>query len=356
MKIRIMAAAIMVSVASFAAVPQSTQASDQKLREATFRTQDGKIYAPDQSEFIARGINIRTEDMDAVAKTGTTLFPGINFIRLAIDNGSYPAPAVFRSFVSQMTAKRIVVTIEDHPWPSPGTFAGARLATESHWYASLASAFRDNPYVWFGTMNEPSATPYGPALAAITVQEVATYEAIRATGSQTIILMELNGGGNPGSVGAKFGMTASAYAKMTNIVWDLHFYGWGSKYSTDQSTVIASLVGSVSGGYGIAAAQTITSADGAKVPVIIGEFGDSTDGTKIDRNGTQVVNAVLNSGYGFAAWAWESASDADQLTKNGLLTPLGRRVAAGIAAAATADRSTASRQDLKQPDPARRSD
>ena len=115
MKIRIMAAAIMVAVASFAAVPQSTQASDQKLREATFRTQDGKIYAPDQSEFIARGINIRTEDMDAVAKTGTTLFPGINFIRLAIDNGSYPAPAVFRSFVSQMTAKRIVVTIEDHP-------------------------------------------------------------------------------------------------------------------------------------------------------------------------------------------------------------------------------------------------
>ena len=207
-----------------------------------------------------------------------------------------------------MTLKHIVVEIENHPWPSPGTYTGAKLERESKWYASLAEAFKDNPYVWFGTMNEPSVPHYGPAEAAITTQQVATYEAIRGTGNQTIIMMELYGGGNPGTVGAGFGMTEAAYAKMTNIVWDLHFYGWGAKYSTDQATVTASLMGSKKGGYGIAAAQSIKGPGGALIPVIIGEFGDSTDGTKVDANGEQVISAVLDSGYGFAAWAWESST------------------------------------------------
>jgi hypothetical protein len=328
MKRLALASALLLGLSSWAASAQP----------AGFSTRDGKIYAPDKTEFIARGINIRFEDITPVARTVTTLFPGINFIRLAINQPTYPAADELRLFILQMTLKHIVVTIEDHPWPSPGTYKGAKLAAESAWYAALATAFKDDPYVWFGTMNEPSATPYGPALAAVTDQEVATYEAIRGTGSQTIILMELNGGGNPGSVGAGFGMTESAYARMTNIVWDLHFYGWGSKYSTDDAAVIASLKGSRRGGYGIEAAQSITGPDGSKIPVLIGEFGDSTDGSKIDPNGTQVVNAVLNSGYGFAAWAWESHTNADQLTKNGMLTPLGRRVAAGIAAAARGHR------------------
>jgi hypothetical protein len=328
MKILLLASAIFASLWGNVACAQT----------GGFTTRDGKIYAPNQTEFIARGINIRPEDMGVVAQTVTTLFPGINFIRLAIDDGRYPTPTELQIFVLQMTMKHIVVEIENHPWPSPGTYTGAKLEAESKWYASLAQAFKDNPYVWFGTMNEPSATPYGPALAAITRQEVATYEAIRGTGSQTIIMMELNGGGNPGSVGAGFGMTEAAYAKMTNIVWDLHFYGWGSKFSTDQAAVAASLMGSKAGGYGIAAAQSIKGPGGALIPIIIGEFGDSTDGTKVDPNGTQVINAVLDSGYGFAAWAWESSTAGDRLTVNGILTPFGRRVADAIAVGASGSR------------------
>ncbi len=109
-------------------------------------------------------------------------------------------------------------------------------------------------------MNEPNSGTYGASEAAITTQEVATYDAIRATGNNMMIMMELDGGGNPGTVGASFGMTASAYSTMTNIAWDLHYYGWSSNYSTDQATVTANLLGSAAGGYGIAAAQTITSA------------------------------------------------------------------------------------------------
>ncbi len=181
-------------------------------------------------------------------------------------------------------------------------------------------------------MNEPNSGAYGPSEAAITTQQVATYRAIRDTGSDAIILMELYGGGNPGSVGAGFGMTASAYADMTNIVWDVHFYGWGVPgWSTDEAKVSAALMGSAASGSGIVAAQTIRSADGA-VPVIIGEFGNSTTGSKLDPNGTQVISTVLNSGYGYAAWTLGGHGGPDELASGDILTPFGRQVAAGIAA------------------------
>ncbi len=243
-----------------------------------FHVANGQIIDPNGNVYIARGIDIGPQDMATVAQSLTSTFPGANFIRLATWDTAPYSLSDYENFVSQMTAKGVVVEIEDHAYPSPGTYTGSQLTTESNWYASLASAFANNPYVWFGTMNEPNSGSYGSSEAAITTQEVATYNAIRGAGNNSMIMMELDGGGNPGSVGAGFGMTASAYASMTNIAWDLHYYGWHSGYSTDQSTVTSDLLGSVSGGYGIAAAQTITSADGT-VPVIIGEFGDSTNGS-----------------------------------------------------------------------------
>jgi cellulase (glycosyl hydrolase family 5) len=295
-----------------------------------FRIANGQIIDPGGFTFVARGINVGPQDMVTVAQSLTTTFPGANFIRLATWDTAPYSLSDYQNFISQMTAKGIVVEIEDHAYPSPGTYTGSQLTAESNWYVSLASAFVNNPYVWFGTMNEPNSGTYGPSEAAITTQEVATYNAIRGVGNNSMIMMELDGGGNPGSIGADFGMTASAYTSMTNIAWDLHYYGWASNYSTDQATVTADLLGSASGGYGIAAAQTITSADGI-VPTIVGEFGDSTNGSSVDPNGTQVVSAVVNSGYGFAAWTWGGYGGPDSLTQNGSLTSLGQQVAKGIA-------------------------
>ena len=300
-----------------------------------FHVVNGQIIDPNGNVFVAKGIDIGPQDMASVASSLATTFPGANFIRLAIPGGTYPDPSQFKSFVAQMTAKGVVVEIEDHPYPSPGTYTGSQLAAESSWYASIGAAFANNPYVWFGTMNEPNSGAYGAAEAAITTQEVATYNAIRGAGNNSMIMMELYGGGNPGTIGAGFGMTAPAYANMTNIAWDLHFYGWAANYSTDQATVTSALLGSTSGGYGIAAAQTITSADG-KVPVIVGEFGDSTTGSSVDANGTQVINAVLNNGYGYAAWQWSGQGGPDAVLNNesggsGSLTAFGKQVAAAMA-------------------------
>jgi hypothetical protein len=289
-----------------------------------FSVSNGQILGPNGSAFVARGVDV---DESIPASQVTPLFPGVNFVRLPTSN--WPSASDLQAEVTSFTNAGIVVEIEDHPWPEVAPYTGSDLASETSWYASLAQAFMGNPYVWFGTMNEPQ-TAYGSAEAAISTQEAAIYSAIRGTGNGTIIMMELMGGGNPGTIGAGFGMTPSTYASMTGIVWDFHFYGWDSGYSTDQATVNAALLGSASSGDGILAAQTIPSADGV-VPVLIGEYGNSTDGQNVDPNWVQVLTAVETSGYGSAAWEVGVGGVADVLVSGGSLTAYGQIVAQYIA-------------------------
>jgi hypothetical protein len=290
-----------------------------------FHVASGQIIGPDGNAFIAKGIDV---DQGISGAQVAALFPGINFVRMP--SGPDTSVSYLQSEVTSFTSLGIVVEIEDHPWPEVAPKTGSDLTTETSWYASLASAFAGNPYVWFGTMNEPQ-TAYGAAEAAISTQEAAIYSAIRGAGSDAIVMMELMGGGNPGTIGAGYGMTPETYASMTNVVWDLHFYGWSSGYSTDQATVDAALLGSPGSGQGILAAQTITSGDGT-VPVLIGEYGDSTDGQSVDPNASQVVTAVETSGYGSSAWEDSpSTGGADILVSGGQLTSYGQTVAGYIA-------------------------
>jgi cellulase (glycosyl hydrolase family 5) len=296
-----------------------------------FYVSNGQIIGPNGQPFVARGINV-LEGNPPSAATLQADFPGINFVRLAIYD--YPSPSALSAYVSQLTSAGIVVELENHnngagnAGGSQGTiFTGQALTNESNWYASIASAFKNNPYVWFGTNNEPSETDasgnFNPA--ALSSWQQATYNAIRGTGNNDPILVEMNGW-SPASTGQ--GYTPSVYAAMKNIAWDIHYYGWLSNYSTDQNTVTQTLNGMIT------TAQMLKSADGT-VPVAIGEYGNSTNGQTIDPNGDQVINAVqsvgLNMGVGSAAWAYGVGPGDALVNSDGSLTAYGQRVAAVIA-------------------------
>jgi hypothetical protein len=247
--------------------------------------------------------------------------------------------------VGWLTALGIVVIIEDHTGISATPYTGQALTYELAWYSSLATTYKNNPYVWFGTFNEPGD---GTNLPGIWVQEQAIYNAVRNTGSNAIVVLEEPSGGNPGLVGSHGEgydgsppMTTSA-AGMTNIVWDMHFYPWmpesilGSD-TTDIASIQSVITGSATGAYGIAACQTVKSNDGV-VPVIIGEFGNA-DGTEVEADGSALCQAVgTYPGTSFIAWAWNPDPNTifDQLITNGgvLSNPYGQLVASLIAAAA----------------------
>lgn len=305
----------------------------------------GQIFGPDQKPFTPRGINIMEPDFPTAALLAPALFPGMNFIRFAIYNLS-DDPATYASLVQSLTAAGIVVEFEDHTTSNGSNaggssgviFTGALLSNEQAFYTRFASYYKSNPFVWWGTNNEP---PNGPGLSG---WQLTTYQTIRATGNSAPILLEINGYADPSSFGQ--GLDPSAYAQMSNVIWDMHFYGWLTGYSTDQGTNDAFLAAAVH------QAQTITGAGGAVIPVMIGEYGNSTVGTNLDPNANQVIAAVQNAGKsglvaGTAAWAWGQGNPYDGLTNGGGLSSYGQQVEtylAGFSPSATAAGGCASQQ------------
>lgn len=310
-----------------------------------FSISQGQIIGPDGKPWLASGININDWQVgDATAGKVHKLIPGTNVLRVNV-HSPFPTPASLKPLVDAMTARQTVMIFEDHDGISAPPKTGADLTAESAFYSAMAAANKDNPYVWFGTYNEPGN---GSNLAAITVQEVATYNAVRNAGSNAFVLMEEPSGGNPQLVGSqakgydgKGPLTVAAYATMHNIIWDLHYYGWVTNGNTDPTVVKAGLMGSVANAQGILAAQSIQSADGL-VPVIIGETGNSSSGDAVDANGAVVDDVVGKSGYGYIFWGWNPDPNGDQFTADGVNpTPVyGKQVQAIIAASAAARGTT----------------
>ena len=296
-----------------------------------FQVVKGNVVGPDGNPFFAKGINVFESQMGSAEQILARL-PGINFVRLAIY--SYQSPEAYSSFIKTMSDHGVVVELENH---NNGTadnnggargsaFTGSQLTAESDWYASVAHAYASNPYVWFGTNNEPPQ----PGLAA---WQEATYNAIRGAGNNNPVMIELPGGGVPGLDSVGYGLEASVYGKMSNIIADIHYYGWESNFSTDQNVVDAVLARLVQD------TQTVQSHDGM-LPVIIGEYGPSTYGVSDDANNAEVVQAVQKSVQiaGAIAFAWNAGANDNVTDQQGNLTVFGQRVAQWVAASgASAD-------------------
>lgn len=282
----------------------------------SFTAANGTITGPSGSAFVARGVNMYPGDVQAACTTSscagiTGAFPNINFVRYADGCGmtlsgdcppyataSYSTPAQMETYVNYLTSLGIVVEIEDHN-DNQTVLTGTALTNELNFYTAWATAEKSNPYVWFGTMNEPGSGD--------SAQEVSIYNAIRGTGNTNPILLETTGGGGPSGFGQN-GLTASSYTSMTNVIWDQHFYGWMPNYSTSQTTINSTLSSMIS-----ADKAFVTGGSEGTIPVLIAEYGNSTDGSTVDADGSQIVTGAATSGYGFVAWGWDPGGAGDDL-------------------------------------------
>jgi hypothetical protein len=301
-----------------AAGPQSLPDGDRP-----FRVVNGTILSPTGASFQAKGINIYDKQLDCCAGLARRLFPGLNFVRIAVEHPGSAARLV--PYVVSFTMAGIVVEIEDHSAPCcrRNIPTGGDLVNELDWYRSLSEIFKSNPYVWFGTMNEPDDPS---RIANVARHERAIYDAIRGTGNKSPILLQCRGGWL-----ADFALDNPGYfASMTNVVWEPHFYGWIVGESVDQRKVDAA-VRRAETDWGLGGAdviQQVRSADGL-VPLIIGEYGVSSRGSgPCDANYPQVLRAVQQSGFGSAAWAFNAGNET--LVANGRRTNYGDEVAEWI--------------------------
>ena len=299
---------------------------------APFSESKGQILDPTGKPFIAKGINIADwAAVQNVASSGSNngqnvpvFFPGINMVRLNMEaNAGLPqfsgntSVAAVSTFIANMTAQHIVVVVEDHS-VAGGTsncLSGSALTTETTWYNSFAVAYANNPYVWFGTMNEPDNVA---DQSVCTAQETAIYNTIRGAGNNNPIMLEMIGGYTV------TGFSPTPFATMTNTLWYTHFYAWVASNSPLYAPNAVALTAQ------IANAQTVPNASGV-MPVVVGEFGISTAGSSPDVGGTPVVKVVEASGYGALAWTWQEGASDMLVTSGTTLTTYGQDIAAWIA-------------------------
>ena len=236
-----------------------------------FHVAGGQIIGPNGQVWIARGVDVHAANLSAAAQQLPTQFPGVNLVRVAAgDYEPLEDPSSFAGAVTTLTSQGTVVEFTDYS-NSLGTgggggqgvvFTGALLANELAWFSAMAWYYKNNPYVWLGTNNEPATTG-----GSLSDWQLATYQAIRNTGNTNPIFLEPSGSRPPGYGGTPLqaAMNPADYTGMTNVIWDPHVYGYQTNYSTDPGTIAAEIVAMV------AASQTIQSADGV-VPAVIGEY------------------------------------------------------------------------------------
>ncbi len=321
-----------------------------------FTVSDGRIIAPDGSNFIARGINIYNSTFypnDSPSKAADAvdqivdLFPKINMVRVAYQDDSqnnlfWSSTSVddmfLANFVEAATMKRIVVLLEDHS--TIGNFTWSQGQIDA--YTIFAARYKDNPYVWFATENEPDAAP-GEKIAQ---NARATYDAIRSTGNNTIVCILSRGGGftdelltyanyiQGGSVpnypNSGPGAGGSSVTAMSNVIWDMHFYLWSNPLAS-VAEVEEALWNGIDTQWGPFAGINVyhsgpKSADGI-IPVIIGEWGKDWAGENVQA----VILKTQSTPYpvGNLAWNW-SAGDPDILVSENMRTAYGDAVNAFI--------------------------
>jgi hypothetical protein len=274
-----------------------------------FRVANGEIIGP-SGPFVVRGVNIYAHSM-AAAKNGALIkatFKGLNFLRYI--TRPLNDPRTYDPVVNYLTPLGVVVEFEDHPdggGAQGSVYTGARLAAESAWYAAMAAHFKDNPYVWFGTYNEPPTK--GGSLSA---WQRATYDAVRGTGNNNPVMLEVSGSR---SWNLQKVMEPSYYATMTNVIWDVHIYPYQNNFNTDPTSITDNINAMV------AASQTIKSADGT-VPVIVGEAGVTMEGG-LAPNGYATVEALIKVAEtgtmgGLASFVWYANAEVGSDTPNNL--------------------------------------
>jgi hypothetical protein len=198
-----------------------------------------------------RGYNcdcIGSGAFDTVKANLFAKFPGANLCRVVCTQGT--SVAEVQSMVAALTARKMICFIDYHDQMQSGTIA---------WYRTMCAAFKANPYVFMETPNEPPNN--------VASDQIAIINALRAAGWTNPIGLELHGG----YLFDNIAPVMAACAQGNQLFLCPHNYGdWWN--------------GNMQNG-----------ANATGLYAVVDEFGDSTDGSNIDANGTACVQHIIQS-------------------------------------------------------------
>ncbi len=274
-----------------------------------------QIRLPNGQAFRARGVNVKWLAPDGTTQQGaqwitnfataeplTSSLPGINMVRIAafsaVGDIGNAAVVDMKPYIDTIITQGIVVVIYCN---ITDTLTGADLTTVTNWYADVAVEYAGNTLVWFGAQSRPTlSSPDNDAMLS------AIYAAVRGAGNDSMFLVSTDIVTSAEVSGYALGTLAGLH----NFCWDHHFYNSASNYSDDQDVNNAALSNAMSALWKL-----------ANVPIIIGEFGDASDGQSVDVGWQQTLQTVYyntNSSGFLQAW-WNTTDDTAAFTGNQLL-------------------------------------
>ncbi len=268
-----------------------------------FHVAGGQIIGPDGKPWIARGVDVHVDNLGAAAQQLPTQFPGVNLVRVAAgDYEPLEDPSSFAGSSHLVDRQGTVVEFTDYS-NSLGTGSGggrawsslsALLANELAWFSAMASYYKNNPYVWLGTNNEPATTG-----GSLSDWQLATYQAIRNAGNNNMIFLEPSGSRPPGYGGTPLqaAMNPADYTGMNNVSGIRMFTATRTNYSSDPGTISRRDCGH---GRGVADhSERRWRGAGGHRRVWPGRL-------RWDANRHGVINAGASGTTGSAAWVWDT--------------------------------------------------
>jgi mannan endo-1,4-beta-mannosidase len=204
-----------------------------------FSVKDGKIYDPQGREFIIRGCNVQSWNQcweGTVAEQMPQLIDCWRFnfarcyARLYKTGCTWPkhTKSEYYRLLDSLTNRGVVASVCF--WDKlGGYFSGGSLNDLNREMKELAIHYKDNPYVWFETMNEPGGS--GSNKSAWLNVHHSVIKTIRGAGNGNIISCSddhwgQGAGGGSGSAVRKWGdevFTADG-KKYDNIIFTFHVY------------------------------------------------------------------------------------------------------------------------------------
>ena len=188
-----------------------------------FTASGTKILDPTGRPFIAHGLNVYFQDLPSMITNSSAqpllnTFPGTNLVRIGVQDLTSTTVAALQPYIATLSALGIVVEIEDWNYPTTGINASTQFIKQ------LAASTLGNPYVWYASPNEPANTSLAQS------EIMATYNAVRSSGNNTIVLMMIGSATEPTNVNP---------SAVSNVAWTVPFCAWIAGYSTSDERSVS---------------------------------------------------------------------------------------------------------------------
>lgn len=288
-----------LTLAAIAVLLSSPAAAAPKEAEPVFTTQNGRIHAPDGSEFIARGVNLQYGDrpeqaLPAIAAIDST---GANMIRLQLRRNT--TAQQLRRALDEAVKHKIPVMV--FYWEKDITCASdsalLRRDTEALWlkrWAVVLKTPKYQPWIMLNIANEWGTSKDGFKDYEATYTDL--IKAFRAEGVRAPIVIDAADCGQ--AISSFTGGRGKAFVEadpLKNLIVSVHAYHhlWNSPGLIDDNIAALKATG---------------------LPFMLGEFGDrelNEDGHTVDH--LYLMQSAQAQGVGWLAWSWKGNGGATRV-------------------------------------------